>query len=88
MMFAQVSHYPRVSEWLFVEDTAINLAMVTSITFSADSAGDYAIVRLPGYRGDLSDREQGETWFTVRDADVLQRVREYVAQMAAPVPVR
>jgi hypothetical protein len=87
-MSAQVSHYPRVSEWLFVGDTAINLATVTSITFSADSAGEYAIMRLNGYRGEPSEREQGETWFAVRDADVLQQLRAYVAQMAAPVPVR
>jgi hypothetical protein len=88
MMFAQISHYPRVSEWLFVEDTAINLAMVTSITFSADSAGAYAIVRLPGYRGDQDDRERGETWFAVRDPEVVQRLHAYVAQMAAPGPAR
>lgn len=87
-MFAQVSHYPRVSEWLFIEDTAINLAMVASVTFSTDSAGEYAIVRLPAYRGGMPDGERGDTWFSVRDDAVLYRLRAYIAQMAAPVPGR
>jgi hypothetical protein len=82
-MALQVSHYPRVSEWLFIDDTAINMAAVISITFSADSAGDYAIVRLAGYHG-TGDAERGETWFEVRESGLLRVLRGYVVQMAAP----
>jgi hypothetical protein len=84
-MSALISHYPRVSEWLYLDDTAINLAMVSSITFSGDSLGEYAIVRLAGYRGSLSDAERGETWFEVRDEAPVSLLRRYVEQMAAPL---
>ena len=84
-MSALISHYPRVSEWLFLEDTAINLAMVSSITFSGDSLGEYAIVRLTGYRGSPVDAERGETWFEVRDDTLVRVLRRYVDQMAAPL---
>ena len=83
-MSALISHYPRVSEWLFIDDTAINLAMVAGITFSGDSQGEYAIVRLASYRGGLSDAERGETWFEVRDDTLVGVLRRYVEQMAAP----
>src|SRR5438105_15733992 len=45
-MAAMVSHYPRVSEWVYIGDTAINMAQVTGIEFGNAGSGTYAIVRL------------------------------------------
>ncbi len=82
-MGALVSHYPRVSEWLYVGDTAINLATVISITFNGDSAGEYAVLRLPA-SGDRRDDDVDRDWLEVRDVAVIRQLRHYIEQAYAP----
>ena len=83
-MAALVSHYPRVSEWVYIGDTAINMAQVTSIEFGSAGSGTYAIVRLSSYNSEYEAGDLGKTWFKVRDPDFVRFLREYVTHMAAP----
>ena len=73
-MFATVSHYPRVSEWIYLDETAINMALVTSIEFRDEAGRAYALLRL----------SSGNYQHEVRDAGLVQLLREYVDQMLAP----
>lgn len=73
-MFATVSHYPRVSEWIYLDETAINMAQVTSIEFRDEAGRAYALLRL----------SSGDYQHEVRDTALVQVLREYVAQMLAP----
>jgi hypothetical protein len=74
-MYASVSYYPRVSEWIYVGDTAINLAQVATIEFGGKDEA-YALLRLstPDYQ------------YEVRDAALVRYLREYVESMLAPIP--
>lgn len=83
-MFAAVSHYPRVSEWVYIGDTAINMAQVTGIEFGYAGGRSYAIVRLSSYDSEREAEESGKTWFEVRDPEIIRVLREYVEQMSVP----
>ena len=83
-MAAMVSHYPRVSEWVYIGDTAINMAQVTGIEFGSTGSGTYAIVRLSSYNSEYEAGDLGKTWFKVRDPEIVRFLREYVTHMAAP----
>jgi hypothetical protein len=83
-MAALVSHYPRVSEWVYIGDTAINMAQVTGIEFGNAGSGVYAIVRLSSYASEYEAGDLGKTWFKVRDPELVRFLREYVTHMAAP----
>ena len=58
-MTAMVSHYPRVSEWVYIGDTAINMAQVTGIEFGNAGSGAYAIVRLSSYNSEYEAGDLG-----------------------------
>jgi hypothetical protein len=82
-MAAMVSRYPRVSEWVYIGDTAINMAQVTGIEFGSAGSGTYAIVRLSSYTSEYEAGDLGKTWFKVRDPELVRLLREYVNRMAA-----
>ncbi len=86
-MFAAVSHFPRVSEWVYLGTTAINLAQVSAIEFGDKDKGDdaYAIIRLAAYNADEEVTGLGRTWFKVRDAAIVRQLRAYVGQALVPV---
>jgi hypothetical protein len=83
-MAAMMSHYPRVSEWVYIGGTAINMAQVTGIEFGDAGSGAYAIVRLSSYSSEYEAGDLGKTWFKVRDPEVVRFLRDYVNQMVAP----
>ncbi len=81
-MSANVSLYPRVAEWIYLGDTAVNMAQVTAIEF-----GDtYAIIRLSSYNAEDEHGERDKTWFKVRDAETVRVLRAYVRQTLAAEP--
>ena len=82
-MYATVSAYPRVSEWMYIGDTAINLAQVASIEFGNGSGGAYAVVRLSSYTLEYEADGLGKTWFKVRDAATIRQLRDYVDGLRA-----
>jgi len=82
-MYAAISAYPRVSEWMDIGDTAINLAQVASIEFGGGSNGVTAIVRLSSYTLEYEADGLGKTWFTVRDAATIRALRAYVDGLRA-----
>ena len=82
-MYATLSAYPRVSEWMDIGDTAIYLAQVASITFAGGSSGATAIVRLSSYTLEYEADGLGKTWFTVRDAATIRALRAYVDRLRA-----
>ena len=77
-MSATVSAFPRVSEWLYIGDTAINLGQVAAIEFGSGSSGAYATVRLSSYSVEYESDGLGKTWFKVRDTATIRLLREYV----------
>jgi hypothetical protein len=83
-MGAMVSYYPQVSEWIYLGETAINMAQVTSIQFQQSGDEEQAIVRLASYRAgdDFDDRDK--TWFRVTQADLVRALRHYVDGLRAP----
>jgi len=85
-MFAAVSHFPRVSEWVYLGTTAVNLAQVAAIEFGDKDKGadSYAIIRLAAYNADEEATGLGHTWFKVRDVAVVRQLREYVGQALIP----
>ena len=74
--------YPdlRVSECIFLGETAVNLAQVTGIEFD----GAIAIVRLASYHAEYEHSDLGKTWFKVRDPRLVRLLRDYVERLAAP----
>ncbi len=82
-MYATLSAYPRVSEWMYIGDTAINLAQVASIEFGGGSNGATAIVRLSSYTLEYEADGLGKTWFTVRDTATIRALRAYVDGLRA-----
>lgn len=84
-MPATVSHYPRVSEWVYIGDTAINMAQVTDIEFGGEGDGAYAIVRLATYQAEYDVEGMNRTWFKLKDAHLVRALREYVEGMSAPL---
>ncbi len=86
-MFAAVSHFPRVSEWVYLGTTAINLAQVAAIEFGDKDKGSdaYAIIRLAAYNANEEVTGLGRTWFKVRDVAVVRQLRAYVGQTLIPV---
>jgi len=82
-MYAAISAYPRVSEWMDIGETAINLAQVASIEFGGGSNGATAIVRLSSYTLEYEADGLGKTWFTVRDAATIRSLRAYVDGLRA-----
>ncbi len=83
-MSATVSHYPRVSEWVVVGETALNMAQVASIEFGLAGSSPFAVVRLSTYHAEREAEELGTTWFKLRDAAIVGALRDYVAAMRAP----
>jgi hypothetical protein len=83
-MTAMVSYYPQVSEWIFLGDTAINMAQVTSIEFGQAGDDEYAIVRLSSYHAADDIEERGRTWFKVKQAELVRWLRQYVEGLSAP----
>lgn len=84
-MPAMISHYPRVSEWIYLGQTAINLAQVATIEFQGDGPGAQAIVRLSTGSAE-EDADRGRTWFLVKDARLVRDLRAYVdGQLATSV---
>ena len=85
-MPAMISHYPRVSEWIYLGQTAINLAQVATIEFQGDGPGAQAIVRLSAISGADEDADRGRTWFLVKDAHLVRDLRAYIdGQLATSV---
>jgi len=82
-MYAAVSAYPRVSEWLYIGEIAINLAQVAAIEFGSGSSGAYATVRLSSYTVEYEADGLGKTWFKVRDAPTIGLLRAYVDGLRA-----
>ncbi len=83
-MYATVSAYPRVSEWTYIGDTAINLAQVAAIEFGSGGSGAYAVVRLSSYTIEYEADGLDKTWFKVRDAATIGWLRAYVDGLRAP----
>jgi hypothetical protein len=83
-MGAMVSYYPQVSEWIYLGETAINMAQVASIEFQRSGDEEQAIVRLSSYHAgdDLDDRDK--TWFKVTQEDLVRALRRYVDGLRAP----
>jgi hypothetical protein len=85
-MAAAVSAYPRVSEWIYLGSTAINMAQVASIEFGHTDGDAYAIVRMASYSAAREAAELGRTWFEVHSTALVRQLRGYVDGMAAPGP--
>jgi hypothetical protein len=79
-----VSYYPQVSEWIYLGDTAINMAQVASIEFGWSGDETFAIVRLSSYHAVDDMEERNKTWFKVKQADLVRALRQYVEGLSAP----
>ena len=83
-MTAMVSHYPQVSEWVLLSDTAINMAQVSSIEFGRSGDAIFAVIRLASYQAADEVEGRGKTWFKVTQADLVHSLRRYVEGLHAP----
>ena len=83
-MTAMVSYYPQVSEWIYLGDTAINMAQVTSIEFGWAGDEMFAIVRLSSHHVADDVEERNKTWFKVKQAELVRALRQYVEGLSAP----
>lgn len=87
-MPATVSTYPRVSEWVFIGATAINMAQVASIEFGNAEGHAFAIVRMASFTPSREASDLGRTWFEVHNSGSVRQLRAYVDGMAAPTLAR
>jgi hypothetical protein len=87
-MPASVTAYPRVSEWIFIGATAINMAQVASIEFGNAEGHAFAIVRMASFVPARESADLGRTWFEVHNSGIVRQLRAYVDGMAAPALAR
>ena len=83
-MPAMVSAYPRVSEWIYLGSTAINMAQVAAIEFGNAEGHAFAIVRMASFAPAREAADVGKTWFEVHQSAVVRQLRAYVDAMAVP----
>jgi hypothetical protein len=83
-----VTAYPRVSEWIYIGTTAINLAQVAAIEFGNAEGHAFAIVRMASFVPSREAADLGRTWFEVHNSGIVRQLRAYVDAMAAPALLR
>ena len=87
-MPAMVTAYPRVSEWIYIGATAINMAQVAAIEFGNTEGHAFAVVRLAAFVPSREASDLGKTWFEVHNSGIVRQLRAYVDAMAAPALAR
>lgn len=85
-MAAALSAYPRVSEWIYFDTLAVNMAAVASIEFRSGDGDPAAVVRLVSFNAAREAADKGTTWFEVRKPAQIRFLRSYVESMIAVVP--